>query len=301
MYGHADARRHPVLLTQTYIFGWFVLVSAVCAVAETKWPASSQPGLVHRLHNFSIVLVVTIVMSAFNGALNYLPDFLFTRGLTGLVFGRWQVGSGPWAIVLATFVYAFVWDFFQYWVHRLQHAVPLLWETHALHHDDEHLNATTSLRNPALARFVTYFLVSIPTIAICGGQLLNIYGSMFLFATWGFFNHANVRLNLGPLTPVVSGPQWHRIHHGKDSRYHNRNFAAFFPIFDLAFGTYLAPEPDEYPSTGLAGRTTLPVSLRDFAGSIFSIAPATLGSDGARLTADQPENSRRGMRASDRS
>jgi sterol desaturase/sphingolipid hydroxylase (fatty acid hydroxylase superfamily) len=63
--------------------------------------------------------------------------------------------------------------------------------------------------------------------------------------------HLNVRLPLGPLTPVIAGPQWHRIHHSIEKRHTDKNFASFFPVFDLVFGTYCKPQAGEYPATGL--------------------------------------------------
>lgn len=73
-----------------------------------------------------------------------------------------------------------------------------------------------------------------------------------IFLLWGYFTHFNIRLPLGPLTPVIAGPQLHRIHHSTESRHIDRNFATSFPVFDIIFGTYCAPEnKDEYPDTGI--------------------------------------------------
>jgi hypothetical protein len=66
------------------------------------------------------------------------------------------------------------------------------------------------------------------------------------------FIHANLRLSLGPVSPVVAGPQLHRIHHSLEPRHRDRNYAAFFPLWDVLFGSYYAPKRDEYPRTGLA-------------------------------------------------
>jgi sterol desaturase/sphingolipid hydroxylase (fatty acid hydroxylase superfamily) len=74
-----------------------------------------------------------------------------------------------------------------------------------------------------------------------------------MFRLWGFVNHSNIRLNLGPLTPVISGPHWHRIHHSINQEHYDKNYATFFPFIDIIFGTYHKPERDEYPQTGLPG------------------------------------------------
>jgi sterol desaturase/sphingolipid hydroxylase (fatty acid hydroxylase superfamily) len=54
----------------------------------------------------------------------------------------------------------------------------------------------------------------------------------------------------GAATPLLAGPQWHRIHHSTQPEHANRNFAAFFPFLDTLFGTYYAPRAGEYPPTG---------------------------------------------------
>ena len=118
-----------------------------------------------------------------------------------------------------------------------------------------------------------FLLVYLPTSVICGFDLLTVYGAMALFATWGFVNHANVRLRLGPLTPLISGPQWHRIHHGRDPEYHDANFAAFFPVIDLVFGTYRRPVGDEFPASGLDGRTRRPLGARQLVRDVLGLAP----------------------------
>jgi sterol desaturase/sphingolipid hydroxylase (fatty acid hydroxylase superfamily) len=68
---------------------------------------------------------------------------------------------------------------------------------------------------------------------------------------WGYFIHLNLRLPMGPLTPVFTGPQLHRLHHSIKPEHTDVNFAAFFPIWDILFGTYVPPKRDEWPATGL--------------------------------------------------
>ncbi len=79
----------------------------------------------------------------------------------------------------------------------------------------------------------------------------HAFVAFLLFRCWGFVNHANVRIDFGPLTGVIAGPQWHRIHHSTDPHHRDRNFATFFPFIDRLFGTYYAPAVGEYPATGL--------------------------------------------------
>ena len=75
------------------------------------------------------------------------------------------------------------------------------------------------------------------------------------------FYHSGVKLRLSSLDCVIVTPQVHRIHHSVDPRHYNKNFADFLPIFDIVFGTFHKPGPDEYPRTGLADGYQAPRGL----------------------------------------
>jgi sterol desaturase/sphingolipid hydroxylase (fatty acid hydroxylase superfamily) len=75
---------------------------------------------------------------------------------------------------------------------------------------------------------------------------------------WGYIIHMNFRLHLGPLATVLVGPQGHRIHHSIVPEHINKNYAAFFPIWDILFGTFHRPKAGEYPATGLANASSDP-------------------------------------------
>jgi sterol desaturase/sphingolipid hydroxylase (fatty acid hydroxylase superfamily) len=136
-------------------------------------------------------------------------------------------------------------------LHRLQHASPILWETHRLHHSDAAMNATTQGRHHLLSHLLN-IVWYLPFVFLFGMMSPHAVAAVLLFRCWGFVNHANVRIGFGPFTGVIAGPQWHRIHHSIEPHHRDRNFATFFPLIDRLFGTYYAPAVDEYPVTGLA-------------------------------------------------
>jgi sterol desaturase/sphingolipid hydroxylase (fatty acid hydroxylase superfamily) len=248
---------------------WVLPVVVAVAFAEYRWPAGRQPSLKARIGNIVIVIVVTaLTVALLNPIIAPIHAWMARNGLVGLVFEEWQPQTN-WELIAATLIYAFVWDFFQYWFHRAEHTFAFLWPVHALHHDEENVNCTTSQRNTFWSNVLHFFVVAIPTLAVCGFQLLPLVGSYLLFKIYGLFNHANIRLDLGPLTPVMSGPQWHRLHHARDAEYYNSNYAAFFPIFDIVFGTYRRPQRGEYPATGLPDRPQAPLTLKHLVADVF--------------------------------
>ena len=74
-----------------------------------------------------------------------------------------------------------------------------------------------------------------------------------MFTVWGYWIHMNLRVSLGPVGRWISGPQFHRLHHTPE--HGDRNFAAFFPLWDRVFGTYLHPRPGQYPQVGVKDAT----------------------------------------------
>jgi len=171
------------------------------------------------------------------------------RGLIAL--GRLEHGSLLRAIALA-FPIVLMRDFFYYWFHRLQHWSKWFWAQHALHHSDEYVNATTSIRHHWLEMPLTAIFVYWPLAFLFDAPALT-YGIAASLISWiGLANHVNIRIGLGRFGWLISCPQTHRIHHSKQPEHTDKNFAVNFPIGDVLFGTYYEAKNGEYPPTGLS-------------------------------------------------
>lgn len=166
-----------------------------------------------------------------------------------------------WQVVQALAFFA-VYDFFYYWFHRAQHVIGAAWPLHKLHHSERSLNITTTLRHHWLEDPLRVWLILLPMGLLFDQKPVTVTWIATAMMLAGYFVHANVRLPLGPLTPVFAGPQWHRLHHSIEPQHVDRNFAAFFPIYDILFGTYVKPGPGEYPATGLHSGEDLNGPLR---------------------------------------
>lgn len=189
--------------------------------------------------------------------------FLFGQEMALIGFGFVMVHSGHalfslgndrslWKAVGPAFVWLFARDFFYYWFHRLQHSSKWLWAQHALHHSDEHVNATTTVRHHWLEMPLTAIFVYVPLSILFEPPVLT-YGLVAAAVSWlGLTNHMNIRIGFGRFGWLISSPQNHRIHHSTRPEHLDKNFAAYFPIWDVLFGTYYKPARTEYPSTGLS-------------------------------------------------
>ena len=220
-------------------------------VVERLWPAGPQPTPINRVRNvtFYVINAMTMVHLPLIAAWVFAP-LPNVELLARVIPDGLRAGLG--GAVAMTLCYALVWDFFQYWFHRFAHRSRLLWSVHVVHHRDPALNTTSSLRTGFGELVAGFYFVHVPTFLICGGGMVPYYGALVLFSGWGFVNHANVRMRLGPLTGVLSGPQTHRLHHGRAREYRNCNFAAFFTFYDRMFGTFRRPAHAEWPTTGVA-------------------------------------------------
>jgi sterol desaturase/sphingolipid hydroxylase (fatty acid hydroxylase superfamily) len=236
-----DHHLQSVLLTAALI-AFFVF-------SELIWPTGHTASVRGRITNIAIGLIVSIFAFICMAILIASAHMVWRDGLIGLIIHGWR--EGFWGFALSVIVYGATWDFFQYWFHRWQHESPMLWPSHRVHHSDASVNTTTALRRSVLELFLIFVFVLMPTVLVAGVDEVTAPIAFVVFYGWGFFNHANIRLSLGPLTPIFSGPQWHRLHHAIDREFRDRNYAAYFPILDIAFGTYRAPQKGEYPATGV--------------------------------------------------
>lgn len=168
-------------------------------------------------------------------------------------------GRNPAILVLAVLISAVIADFFGYWYHRFQHTNKFMWQHHKLHHSDTRFDLQTSLRNNWCEGLLGSFLVLVPITLLFKFDNVDplksglAFGAgLFIWNVVRWWGHLNVRLHIGWLAYVITGPQAHRIHHSLENHHLDKNFG-FFPIWDILFGTFHYPTQNEYPPTGVHG------------------------------------------------
>ncbi len=153
-----------------------------------------------------------------------------------------QVYSLPatgWAFLL-TFLAA---DCAYYWYHRFHHEVPVLWTVHHTHHSSPWYNLTTAVRLSWMGRFVSPFFFA--PLILLGMSPLWVAASLAIGLFYQFFLHTEAVPRLGWFEgKLLNTPAAHRVHHGSNARYIDRNYAGALIIWDRLFGTY-EPESDE--------------------------------------------------------
>lgn len=137
-----------------------------------------------------------------------------------------------------------------YWLHRIDHFVRLFWAVHVTHHSSEHFNLSVGFRSSVfqpLYRFV-YFM----PLAFIGFRPEDI---MFMYSAtqiYGILIHTNYVGKLGWFDKFMATPSHHRVHHGSNPLYLDKNMGMIFIFWDKLFGTFqeeLATEPVQYGLT----------------------------------------------------
>ena len=211
--------------------------------AEEKQP--SEDLRFNILYTLFFITINTVVFGVLIQIKNPVVEF-FGGPIFTLTFDASILSQ-----ILHVFAFLFIFDFFYYWFHRWQHKSTLFWAQHQFHHADKSLNITTGNRHHWLEDSLRIFIILIPMSILFAFKAESIGWIWSGFMLWGYFIHLNVKLNFGWLTRVFGGPQLHRIHHSNLRPHMDKNFAAFFPIYDIIFKTFYLPKKDEYPTTGL--------------------------------------------------
>lgn len=127
-------------------------------------------------------------------------------------------------------------DFAYYWMHRASHVVSLLWAGHVVHHSSEEFNLTVALRQSSLHGLFSWIFYM--PIALLGVPVQMWLVCHALNLVYQFWIHTREVDRLGPLEWVLNTPSHHRVHHGVNPEYQDKNFAGTLIIWDRLFGSF---------------------------------------------------------------
>lgn len=178
--------------------------------------------------------------------------FVETVILTGAYSLYWIIASAlPWSIPVNWWTLALavlIADVAYYWEHRIAHQVRLLWTQHAVHHSSRDMNIVTAVRFGPFEG-VWSLIIHLP-MALMGFAPEAILFGVFAVLAYQTWLHTELIGKLGPLERVLNTPSHHRVHHGCDAKYLDRNYGGILIVWDRLWGTFQAEE--ETPRYGLA-------------------------------------------------
>lgn len=201
----------------------------VLMALEIMWARRNPDRRGYELRDTRASLSMGILNVGFSAAAKLLSIPFFAWVYSHRVL---DVGNAWWAWLVLLVAE----DFCYYWFHRSHHEVRVLWAAHVNHHSSEHYNLSTALRQALLTPLTgPIFWAPLALIGYPPWMILTAQAWSLLYQFW---LHTEAIDRIGPLEWILNTPSHHRVHHGKNVRYLDRNHGGIFIIWDRLFGTF---------------------------------------------------------------
>ncbi len=181
------------------------------------------------------------MLTSLGMALGRLPFSVFTKGLIlyfYAIINQYRLFTIPSNKYWGWIICFFCDDISYYWFHRLSHQVRFLWASHKVHHTSQQFNLSTAFRVPWTSDLSGTFLfwAWMPFIGIAPSMVIFMKSASVVYQFW---MHTET---IGKLPKwfeaVFNTPSHHRVHHGSNVEYLDKNHAGTLIIWDKIFGTY---------------------------------------------------------------
>ncbi|MCX6352664.1 MAG: sterol desaturase family protein [Bacteroidetes bacterium] len=196
---------------------------------------------------WQIISIINTTITVRKPLLIFIPPGYLLRGLAlfylsyGFEHFRFIEISNLYVYWIVLFIAE---DFMLYLVHILEHNCRLFWAVHVTHHSAENFNLTVSFR-ASVFQPLYRFIFFIP-LTLLGFHPIDIIFIYAISQVWGMVIHNQYIGKLGVLEWVLNTPSHHRVHHGSNPIYLDKNMGVCLIIWDRLFGTY-QEELDEEP------------------------------------------------------
>lgn len=190
----------------------------------------------------------SITMGLGNVFLGFLSKAI-VLGVFFLIYENFRLFTIPvawWSFILLFFVD----DLSYYWFHRISHECRLFWASHIVHHSSQYYNLSTALRQTWSGGFYTFiFWLWLPLLGFHPAMILLQMSISLLYQFW-IHTEAIDKMPKW-FEAVFNTPSHHRVHHGSNPVYLDRNHAGILIIWDKLFGTFQPELKDEKVQYGL--------------------------------------------------
>ncbi len=219
-----------------------IAIALLVVVAELGWRLLSRRG--YDWGEFGATLGVAGGNLLF-GALTAVVVGAVYALVWSLALFHWPIGDWKtWAVGFVVVEFAY------YWFHRLSHEVRWLWASHAVHHTPEQMTFLSAIRLGWTSLFSLGWLTYVPVVFL-GFDPRLVVALLAFDLHYQFFLHTEAVGRLGPLEWVLNTPSHHRVHHGSNPSYLDRNYGGVVIVFDRLFGTFAKEKMDEPVRFGL--------------------------------------------------
>jgi sterol desaturase/sphingolipid hydroxylase (fatty acid hydroxylase superfamily) len=220
-----DPMKNPL----TYAVPFFVL-TIVIELAALKWLDHDDNTTGYALKDAATSITMGALSLVFLTLYKAVTFFAFTAVYAYLA--PWQLPVTWWSWVLVVVGM----DFFYYWHHRFSHRSRIAWAGHQAHHSSEFMNFGTALRQKWNPWFEFFFWLPLPLL---GFAPWTLYAAFAVNLIYQFFVHTEVVGRLPrPIEYVFNTPSHHRVHHGSDPEYLDKNYGGILILWDRLFRTF---------------------------------------------------------------
>ena len=224
-------------LTVTYVYAIGAPIVLAIIMAEVLFSSFYNKNLYKKNDTLCTIGLLSgniFMVFALKGATLALHFYLFQFK----IFNLTEI-LPIWVLWVITFLAI---DLVFYFYHRISHRVNFLWAIHMSHHSSEEMNFAVSFRQAwfgPLSKIPFFIILPLigfdPTIVAVAGVVSTL---------WGIFGHTQIIGKLGPLELIFNTPSHHRVHHGSNKQYIDKNYGNLLIIWDRMFGTF---EPENEP------------------------------------------------------
>lgn len=148
-------------------------------------------------------------------------------------FALFEIGIN-WVTVMICVVLA---DFAYYWEHRFMHRVGIAWATHTVHHSSPNFNISVAYRFGPMDDFWPVFF-HIPLVLVGFDPFVVFFAEMFVQLYQTALHTEVIRKLPKPIEAIMNTPSHHRVHHGSNQEYIDKNYGGIFIVWDRLFGTF---------------------------------------------------------------
>lgn len=180
--------------------------------------------------------------SAANYAINVIESLIYYLPIA-LISDRLLLFASNFSLIKlevnwgTTIAAIFIADFIYYWLHRLEHRSRLFWGSHAVHHSSTDFDLTVTFRLGWVEIIFLYNLYFIPMVLMGFHPTQTLFASGFVL-TYQLWVHTKKIGKLSILDRIFNTPANHRVHHGSNPQYIDKNYGGVLIIWDRLFGTY---------------------------------------------------------------
>ncbi|MBS2019008.1 MAG: sterol desaturase family protein [Deltaproteobacteria bacterium] len=215
----------PTIYAAPFFVLTVILEAAICRRQEREGRDIVGYRKSDTLASLAMGVGSLVTVTAINAGVFALAKLLWPHRVTDL-----GTGALAWAVAIVG------WDFAYYWHHRIEHECRLFWASHVNHHSSQHFNLSTALRQPWTPFTSMVFFPPLALLGVAPWMIMVAGGVNLIYQYW-------VHTELVGRMPawfewVFNTPSHHRVHHGANPEYLDRNYGGILIVWDRLFRSF---------------------------------------------------------------